>query len=207
MSEPRGPRVELPEDLAEELERAAEGEATTPALPAASTLQAPGQASPETAGGRDFERELAELQDRYLRLAAEFDNYRRRSMRERQELHNFANEALIKELLPTVDNLGRALGHARPTEEGQETSALRQGVELTMRSLLQTLENAGVTRVEAEGKEFDPQFHEAVQRVPTSEVPPNHVVNVLQSGWLLRGRLLRPALVAVSMRPAESDGS
>jgi molecular chaperone GrpE len=205
VSEPRGPRVELPEDLAEELERAAEGDPTTPAPPSGPPAPEPPQA--EASGARDFERELAELQDRYLRLAAEFDNYRRRSMRERQDLHNFANEALIKELLPTVDNLGRALGHARPTEEGQETSALRQGVELTMRSLLQTLENAGVTRVEAEGKEFDPQFHEAVQRVPTDAHPPNHVVNVLQTGWLLRGRLLRPALVAVSVRPAESDGS
>ncbi len=200
MSEPRGPKVDLPEDLAEALERAAEGEAPTSAtLPPAETPREPSAA-------RDFERELAELQDRYLRLAAEFDNYRRRAMRERQDLHNFANEALIKELLPTVDNLERALGHARPAEEGQETSALRQGVELTLRSLLQTLENAGVTRVEAEGKEFDPQFHEAVQRVPNGEVPPNHVVNVLQTGWMLRGRLLRPALVAVSMRPAESDG-
>jgi molecular chaperone GrpE len=207
VSEPRGPRVELPEDLAEELERAAEGDPTTPAPPSAPPAPAPEPPQAEASGARDFERELAELQDRYLRLAAEFDNYRRRSMRERQDLHNFANEALIKELLPTVDNLGRALGHARPTEEGQETSALRQGVELTMRSLLQTLENAGVTRVEAEGKEFDPQFHEAVQRVPTDAHPPNHVVNVLQSGWLLRGRLLRPALVAVSVRPAESDGS
>lgn len=203
MKEPRGPKVDLPEDLAQELERA-ERDAATPA---------PSEPSPERAtaaaggDGRDFERELAELQDRYLRLAAEFDNYRRRMLRERQELHNFANEQLIKELLPTVDNFERALGHARPKEEGQEASALRQGVELTMRSLLQTLENAGVTRVEAEGKEFDPQFHEAVQRVPTDAHPPNHVVNVLQPGWLLRGRLLRPALVAVSMRPAESEGS
>ncbi len=207
MSGPRGPRVELPEDLAEELERV-DSEATPrrDSLPPSEALPEP-QPEPGAPAARDFERELAELQDRYLRLAAEFDNYRRRTLRERQDLHNFANEQLVKELLPTVDNLERALGHARPEEEGQETSALRQGVELTMRSLLQTLENAGVTRIEVLGKAFDPQFHEAVQRVPTDAHPPNHVVNELQSGWLLRGRLLRPALVAVSMRPVESDGS
>jgi molecular chaperone GrpE len=189
MSE-KGPKVELPEDLAAALEEAAAEPATEP-LPA-----------PEEEAAPDPERELAALHDRHLRLAAEFDNFKRRSLRERQELFNYANESLIKELLPTVDNLERALEHARRTEGEEATRALREGVELTFRSLCAALENAGVTRVEAEGRDFDPQVHEAVQRVAIDTVPPGRIVEVLQPGYTLKGRLLRPALVAVSTKPA-----
>jgi molecular chaperone GrpE len=187
----KGPKVELPEDLAAALEDAAAAGEPTPGKVAAEE----GEAAP------DLEGELSAARDRHLRLAAEFDNFKRRTLRERQELLSYANENLIKELLPTVDNLERALQHARLAEGEEATRALREGVELTFRSLVSALENAGVTRVEAEGRDFDPQVHEAVQRIPTEEVPPGRVVEVLQPGYTLKGRLLRPALVAVSTKP------
>lgn len=191
MSE-KGPKVELPEDLAAALEEAVATE--------------PGTGSGADAGVPDVAGELEQARDRHLRLAAEFDNFKRRTLRERQELFNYANENLIKELLPTVDNLERALEHARLTQGEEATRALREGVELTFRSLLAALENAGVQRVETEGREFDPQVHEAVQRVPTDAHPPGRVVEVLQPGYTLKGRLLRPALVAVSTKPAVESG-
>jgi molecular chaperone GrpE len=194
----KGPKVELPEDLAAELEEAA----TEPTQPSAAEAAVEPSAEPSAERPPDLERALSEARDRHLRLAAEFDNFKRRSLRERQELFNYANENLIKELLPTVDNLERALTHARLAEGEEATRALREGVELTFRSLLAALENAGVTRVDAEGRDFDPQVHEAVQRVATDSVPPGRIVEVLQPGYTLKGRLLRPALVAVSTKPA-----
>jgi molecular chaperone GrpE len=188
----KGPKVDLPDDLAAALEQAAAVEPKT---------QPPAEA-PAEEGSPDLAKELELARDRHLRLAAEFDNFKRRTLRERHELFNYANENLIKELLPTVDNLERALGHARTAGGEEGTRALREGVELTFRSLLAALENVGVVRVEAEGKEFDPQVHEAVQRVPTDAAPPGRILEVLQPGYALKGRLLRPALVAVASKPA-----
>lgn len=188
----KGPKVELPDDLAAALEEAA----------AVEPKPQPPTEAPAPEGPPDPAKELEVARDRHLRLAAEFDNFRRRTLRERHELFNYANENLIKELLPTVDNLERALGHARLAEGEEGSRALREGVELTFRSLVTALENVGVVRVEAEGREFDPQVHEAVQRVPTDAAPPGRILEVLQPGYLLKGRLLRPALVSVASKPA-----
>lgn len=177
MSEPKGPKVELPEELAAELDES-------------------GEAKPATDTGSSAE--LAELKDRHLRLAADFDNFRRRTLKERQDLHNYANENLVKELLPVVDNLERAVAHGRKEEQRPDSENLLQGVELTYRSLLQTLARHGVVEVEALGKPFDPAFHEAVRRVASSEHPPGTVVEVYQKGYLLKDRMLRPAMVAVA---------
>ena len=205
MSDPKGPKVELPEELVEELE-----EAALPPSDAAgedSDAQredraAPVEAAEEPAGDASAPSELEELRDRHLRLAADYDNFKRRALKERQDLHNYATENLIKELLPAVDNLERALEHARQGEQATESKAVVEGVELTHRSLLKALEKFGVTVVEAEGREFDPQVHEAVRQVPAPDQPPGRVVEVLQKGYLLKDRLLRPALVAVSRRDA-----
>lgn len=183
MSEPKGPKVDMPEELMAELESTgaakAEGTANDPAL----------------------EAELAELRDRHLRLAAEFDNFRRRSLKERQDLHNYAIENLVKDLLPSVDNLDRAVVHGRKEEQRVDSENLLQGVELTHRSLLQILQRHGVVEIEAAGKPFDPQVHEAVRRVPSTEHPPGTVVEVYQKGYLLKDKLLRPAMVAVASEP------
>ncbi len=203
MADSKGPKVDIPDDLAAEIE-AATGEESRPELtidldssggPAA--LRA--AESPAAAPGaeRDAAAELTELKDRHLRLAAEYDNHRRRTLKERQDLLNYGNEALIKELLATVDNLERALSHARQGEEGIDREKLLEGVELTHRSLLQTLAKFGVERIEAKGQPFDPKRHEAVRQVPAGDSP-GTIIDVLQSGYLLRDRLLRPALVVVS---------
>jgi len=190
MSDTKGPKVDLPEELMAELEGGGETkpEGAADAAPAAAP-----EATPTT--------ELAELKDRYLRLAAEFDNFRRRNLKERQDLHNYANENLVKELLPAVDNLERAVVHGRKEEQPADSENLLQGVELTYRSLVQILGRFGVVEIEAEGKPFDPQVHEAVRRVSTNEHAPGTVVEVYQKGYLLKDRLLRPAMVAVAGDP------
>jgi molecular chaperone GrpE len=209
MSESKGPRVDIPADLAAEIE-AAERPPEPAREPAAAGAAEPSpQPAPapaaEIAANRDasaLDAELAELRDRYLRLAAEFDNHRRRTLKERQDLLNYGNETLIKELLATVDNLERALSHAQRAEEGADREKLLEGVELTYRSLIQSLARFGVERIEAQGQPFDPKLHEAVRQLP-AEAPPNTVVEVFQPGYLLRDRLLRPALVAVSTGGSE----
>ncbi len=189
LSNDKGPKVELPEELASELEDVD------------ATPQPSGEAEATSGDGENeglAALELEELRDRYLRLAAEFENHKRRALKERQNLLNFANENLIKELLGTVDNLERALGHARQGEEAVDPQSLLEGVELTHRSLLQAMERAGVTVVEAQDAEFDPKVHEAIRKIPTDEHPPGTIIEVFQTGYVLRDRLLRPALVAVA---------
>jgi molecular chaperone GrpE len=207
MSDPKGPKVDLPEGLAEELEGVEEPNAEgAPAAPEPAGEIAPADSGAHEAPAADtgatgsVEAQLEETREKYLRLAADYENFRRRALKERQDLHNYAVENFVKELLPTVDNLERALAHARQGESTEESKAAWEGVELTYRSLLQCLERFGVVPVAAEGEAFDPQVHEAVQQLPTAEHPPGRVVGVLQKGYLLKDRLLRPALVAVSMR-------
>ena len=180
MSDSDGPKVDIPEELAAELEE--------------------NQAVAEDGAGGDKPAEFAELNDKYLRLAAEFENFRRRTLKERQDLLNYGNENLIKELLPSVDNLERALGQARKEEEGIDAENLMEGVELTHRTLLQTLEKSGVTTINPEaGKaQFDPSIHEALRQVPSEEQEQGTILEVYQIGFQLKDRLLRPALVAVA---------
>lgn len=223
MSDPKGPKLELPDDLAAEIAgtdtqsnaaSAAGDESTAPdsavdvaadADPDAAEPNAD-EAGDEAPAERDVATEFAELEDRFLRLAAEFDNYRRRTLRERHDLLNFGTENLIKELLPTIDNLERAVGHARQQEEEPDKENILEGIELTFRSLTQSLKKHGVERVEAAGSSFDPKVHEAIRQVPTDEHEPGTVVEVFQQGYVLHGRLLRPALVSVAS-PASASKS
>lgn len=145
-------------------------------------------------------RELEELRERHLRLQAEFDNFRKRGLKERQEAHQYGHQNLVKDLLPTVDNLERAIGHAEGNS-GADLQAVLQGVELVRRELLAVLEKHGVTVIEPTGGRFDPAFHEAMAQVPDPSVPPNSIVEVLQKGYQLRDRMLRPARVVVSKTP------
>ena len=200
MSEPKGPKVELPDELAQEL---AESEASAGAAN-------PGDGEPEEDGGSgpdevDPAAEIEALKDQHLRLAAEFENFKRRATRERQNLLNYGNESLIKELLGTVDNLERALGHGQASEQGSDPKSLLAGVDLTHRALLQVLEKFGVQPVLAEGEPFDPELHEAVGQVPSPDVEAGTVAEVLQKGYLLRDRLVRPALVVVAIKPEDAS--
>ena len=146
--------------------------------------------------------ESEKLQEQYLRLQAEFENFRRRGLREKQETHLYGHQNLVKELLPTVDNLDRAIGHSEQNASG-DLQQLLQGVELVRRELLGVLERFGVIRIEAEGAPFDPALHEAMAQVPGAEVEPNTVVSVMERGYQLRDRMLRPARVVVSKAPDE----
>ncbi len=230
MSDQKGPKIDLPDELAAELAHApAESGQEAPAEDGSSAESAaaeaaegaeeapsaaPAEADQEPAEGEQEspevppEQQIAELKDRYLRLAAEFDNFKRRGLKERQELLNYGSESLIKELLPTVDNLERALGYAVAEEEEPiDKDNLAEGVELTFRSLMQILERAGVEVVAPEGSPFDPKLHEAMRQIPSADHPPGTVIEVYQKGYLLRNRLLRPALVAVSSAAEnESNG-
>ena len=145
--------------------------------------------------------EAKENHDRYLRSAAEFENFKKRMDRERTDSIRFANEELIKQLLPVVDNLERALAHA---EEVGADEAMIEGVNMVHKQFIDALEKFGVTRVEAMEKPFDPNFHEAMMQVETDEHPPNTVVMEMAKGYMLHDRLIRPAIVGVSKAAGES---
>lgn len=143
-------------------------------------------------------KEAEENYDRLLRMSAEFENYKKRTARETAEFQKYANQSLIRELLPIVDNLELAIKSAADSPDTTETSLL-DGVELTRREILKVFENFKVEPIEALGKPFDPNFHEAVMREESAEHPENTVVNELQKGYLMHQRLIRPAMVVVAM--------
>ncbi len=152
--------------------------------------------------------ELEEKEQKYVRMAADFDNFRKRTLKDREEAHKYGHQNLVKDLLPSVDNLERAIAHAEKSEEG-DVGGLLEGVELVARELVAALEKHGVTPVDPQGEPFDPALHEAMAQAPDASVPPNTVTEVFQRGYVLRTRLLRPARVVVSKaRDAESaEGS
>jgi molecular chaperone GrpE len=145
------------------------------------------------------ERQAQENHDRFLRVAAELDNFRKRKEREVSDLRKYANQALLKELLSVVDNLERALAATRGNGKPE---GLAEGVEMTLKELLKIFDQFGVEPIEALRQPFDPNLHEAVMQEPNDEVPPNTVTQELQKGYLLRDRLLRPAMVVVSKESA-----
>lgn len=147
-------------------------------------------------------REIESQQDRYLRAVAEFDNARKRAARDREEYTRFANESLLRELLPVLDNFDRALQAAR----SEPAAAVTAGVELIQRELLRVLEKFGLTPFSSVGQPFDPERHEAIARMPTTEQPEMTVVGETARGYLLHGRVLRPALVTVAVAPEPGLG-
>ncbi len=158
------------------------------------------------AAGEENERlrnDLAFAQDRLLRLQAEFENYRKRQQRDREECNRRAKESVLGELPGVVDNLERALRHAGAADAAAET--LAQGVELVCKQLQEVLSRFGVEPIPALGALFDPRLHEAMARVETSGDPPDGtVIEEYRRGYLLDGKVLRPALVAVA-KMAEDD--
>ncbi len=136
--------------------------------------------------------------DLYLRERAELENYRKRMQREKEDLARFANENLLREMLPILDNLERAVAHAEQEQEG----GLLEGVQMTLEQFRKTLERLGVVPVAAIGQPFSPDFHEAMGQLESSEQAPNTVVQEMQKGYTLNDRLLRPALVMIAKAPA-----
>ncbi len=178
--------VEAPSETLEEILAEEEAEAQRAADPEAG-------AGAELADAR---REIAELRDRELRKLAEFENFKKRTEREKSEYFRFALGDFFRDLLPVLDNFERALGHA-PSAADDE---YRQGIELIYRQFSDALKKRGLTEVPTAGT-FDPNVHEAVAREETAGVEPNTIVAVLQKGYFLNDRLLRPAFVKVAIAP------
>ena len=137
------------------------------------------------------------LQDRLLRTAAEFDNYRKRMDRERRDLSDYATADILSEFLPIVDNFERALSAA---SDGADADGLRKGVELIHKQVLDLLKKRGVTQISALGADFDPRIHQAVIHEESDEHREGEVMQELQRGYMLGERLLRPAMVKVAKR-------
>ena len=139
--------------------------------------------------------------DRLLRTTADFENFKKRAARERQEAVKFANEGLIQKLIPVVDSFDVAAAAVQDSQD-EVVKSLQAGVAMIHQQLRATLENAGLEEVDATGKPFDPTIHEAVAQHETSEVAEGHVSQQIRKGYKLRGRLLRPASVVVAKAPA-----
>ena len=161
----------------------------------------------DESSGSDLEQALAakadevkNLNDRYLRLAAEFENYKRLAQRDQREQAKFANETLLKDLLPIVDNLQRAVDFS------QSSAGLDQlilGVQLTLKQFLETLSKFGVRQVSSIGEPFDPTRHQAVAKTESDNQPENTIIQEHQPGYLLHDRIVRPAMVTVAAAPRE----
>jgi molecular chaperone GrpE len=141
------------------------------------------------------EKEAGELKERLLYQQADFENFKKLKAKEKQEALKFGNETLVKDLLPVIDNLERAIQHGCKSEDSK---AIVEGVELTLNSFLKVLEKFGVTRVDALERGFDPNVHEAIAQEAREDKAPGTVVTELQKGYIMDGRLLRPSMVTVA---------
>ena len=168
--------------------------------------EAPPQESGETQAGESeetapedadairekYEAELAEKENRYLRLQADFENFRRRTRQEKEELAAVVTQNLLKDLLPFLDNFERALAAG-----GNDEGGLRAGVEMVYKQLVETLKKEGLEYIETKDKPFDPNFHQAVMRVEDAEKEDGTIVAELQKGYMVKGRVIRPSMVQV----------
>lgn len=146
--------------------------------------------------------ELAQMKDQFLRARADMENYRRRMQREKEEMAKFANEGILKEILPVIDNLDRAIVHAR--EHENKGSGLLDGVEMIQRQLHKVLEKYNVCPIDALDQPFDSSCHEAMGQMERDDCPPNTVVEEMQKGYTLNERLLRPSMVMVSKKSSST---
>jgi len=147
--------------------------------------------------------ETQAIQDKHLRLAAEFENYKRLAQKDQREYSRFANENILKELLSIVDNLERAITASKNApKEGQKSDSLVQGVELTLKQFIDLLTKFGVRPIASVGEPFDPARHQAVARVESATAQDNTVVEEFQKGYLLHERILRAAMVTVASASA-----
>jgi len=183
-------------------DRKEEKEGKTTEASGAETAEEAGQQGPSLEEQLTASREEAKKNwDLYLRERANLENFRKRAQRDKEDLARFANEKILREILPVLDNLERALEHARESEG--DNGGLLEGVEMTLGQLHKVLEKSGVTPVAALGETFDPAYHEAMGQLESEEHPPNTVARELQKGYLLNERLLRPALVMIAKGPSE----
>jgi len=152
---------------------------------------------------KNAELEAKQTYDRFLRVSAEFDNYKKRSAREMSEFRKYANESLISEMLTVVDNIERAISTS--SSDDQANSCIIEGVSLTLKEILRVFDNFGVKPIESLCKAFDPNFHQAVMQEESEEHPDNTVMVELQKGYMIHDRLLRPSMVVVSKSKATPE--
>lgn len=150
----------------------------------------------------DEKKPEEELQQQFLRLAADFDNFRKRTQKEKSELVRYGNETMLREILPIIDNFERAVEHAKKTND---VDSIRQGVEMILSQLHSTLTRFGLASKPAKGQPFDPMVHEAVSHLSSENHEPNTVMEEHQKAYYLHDRLIRPALVTVAKEPTESE--
>jgi molecular chaperone GrpE len=180
----------------------AEGAAAAPSPTAPETSPAPAAASDELAAAK---KEAAENYNRYLRAVADLENFRRRTVREKDELRQFAASGVLEDLLPVVDNLGLALNAAKqPTAD---VKTITGGVEMVLTQLKTALANHGLKEISPVGQPFDANLHESISAQPHPEIPDGNVATVVRTGFSLNGRLLRPASVVLSSGPEKSEKS
>jgi molecular chaperone GrpE len=172
--------------------------ATKTEAPAESAAELPPPAPEQRVAS--LEAEKAELHDRMLRIAAEFDNWKKRSRKELTDGEARAKEQVLRDLLEVIDNLERATASWNEAKE-IDPKAIRDGVDLVLRQFRSKLERYQVKPLEAKGVAFDPRFHEAISQVPAPDVKPGSVVHELQKGYMIGDRLLRPAMVVVAAAP------
>ena len=195
------------EDMKEQIEEALADEmAERRAFNQDAPEEAPPQESGETQAGESeetapedadalrekYEAELAEKENRYLRLQADFENFRRRTRQEKEELAAVVTQNLLKDLLPFLDNFERALAAG-----GNDEGGLRAGVEMMYKQLVEALKKEGLEYIETKDKPFDPNFHQAVMRVEDAEKEDGEIVAELQKGYMVKGRVIRPSMVQV----------
>lgn len=152
---------------------------------------------------QSLEQEAKESYDRFLRVSAEFENYKKRAVREMDDFRKFANENFAKAMLPVIDNLDRALETSSRDE--QSNSSVVEGVSMTLKEILKVFEQFSVKAFESLGKTFDPNFHQAVMQQEAEGHPDNTVIQELQKGYMMHDRLLRPAMVVVSKTKADPE--
>jgi molecular chaperone GrpE len=148
--------------------------------------------------------EAARLKDQWMRTAADFDNFRKRSRRELEDTRKAGKEDLLKEFLPVFDNLERAINSA---QRATEVKAVAEGLQMVLRQYLDTLARGGITKVPSVGSQFDPTHHEAIQQVETDDHPAGTVVAEVQPGYVQGERLIRPAMVVVAKPKSKGEGA
>ena len=151
---------------------------------------------------RSSEDEIAQLNDKLLRLGAEFDNFRKRSIREKEELRKHATENLMVEMLEVCDNFERALHSAKAADDPK---SIVEGVEMVLKQFISILEKEGIKKIECKGEEFDPHLHEAMLHIETDECPDNTIIDVHKPGYTLHSKVIRPVMVTVAKKPEDDS--
>ena len=190
----------------EEKNAAPESEANGEVAPASkNAASSSGEAAAEAADPlAEAKAEAARMKDQWMRTAADFDNFRKRTRRELEDTRKAGKEDLLKELLPVFDNLERAIQSA---QRATDTKAVAEGLQMVLRQYLDTLARGGISKVASVGAQFDPTHHEAIQQIETDDHPPGTVVAEVQPGYMQGERLVRPAMVVVAKPKSKGEAT